>query len=264
MDAPNLADSGKTEHHRASRIGSNTGGFSFSPRRWLIGFLLGVLHCYSSLQVTGAQSVTLAWDSNAETNLAGYRLYYGTTPRNYSAHVQVAKPNTDATVNGLQAGQTYFFAVTAYTHDGLESDYSDEVPYTVPAGGEDLEPKVELTESVVSPVPAPWLSPYPPADTIEIVHIGEDPGGAFDPGGEVEFPTEAAPRLEIEALGQPPVAFLLRFDAPPNRRCELQISEDFLNWHQLVPFTTGSTGGRYELTDLYLGDARRYYRLRFE
>ena len=80
----------------------------------------------------GAQSVTLAWNANTETNLAGYRLYHGTATRSYSTNVAVAHPATTVTVTNLQAGTTYFFAVTAYTTEGLESDYSDEVSYLVP------------------------------------------------------------------------------------------------------------------------------------
>ena len=34
--------------------------------------------------------------------------------------------------SNLASGATYFFAVTAYDTNGLESDYSSEVSYTVP------------------------------------------------------------------------------------------------------------------------------------
>jgi len=35
-------------------------------------------------------------------------------------------------VSGLQEGQTYYFAVTAYNSDGVESDFSSEVTYITP------------------------------------------------------------------------------------------------------------------------------------
>jgi hypothetical protein len=40
---------------------------------------------------------------------------------------------TRATVNGLQAGLTYYFAVTATNSAGLESDYSNEVSTSIPS-----------------------------------------------------------------------------------------------------------------------------------
>jgi len=79
------------------------------------------------------QSVTLAWDPNSEPNLAGYRLYYGAAPRVYFSVIEVpVSPTPQATVTGLEPGVTYYFAVTAFTDDGLESKYSDEVSYLVP------------------------------------------------------------------------------------------------------------------------------------
>ena len=90
----------------------------------LLGFAIGCAH--------GAQSVTLAWNANTETNLAGYRLYSGLASRSYSTgYVQVIHPTTQATVTNLAIGLTNYFAVTAFTSDGLESDYSDEVSYLV-------------------------------------------------------------------------------------------------------------------------------------
>jgi hypothetical protein len=41
--------------------------------------------------------------------------------------------NLTATVSGLIPGATYFFAVTAYDNAGLESTFSGQISYTVPA-----------------------------------------------------------------------------------------------------------------------------------
>ena len=40
--------------------------------------------------------------------------------------------NTAFTVTGLAPGSTYYFATTSHTAAGDESNYSDEVAYTVP------------------------------------------------------------------------------------------------------------------------------------
>ena len=75
-----------------------------------------------------ALSVTLAWNPNTESTLAGYNLYYGTASRAYSGKVAVGTV-TNATVPNLQKGQTYFFSVTATNTAGLESGYSNEVQW---------------------------------------------------------------------------------------------------------------------------------------
>jgi len=75
------------------------------------------------------QSVTLAWNANSETNLAGYRLYWGQASRAYVSSNVVAVSATTSTVTNLVTGERYHFAVTAFTVDGLESDYSDEVVF---------------------------------------------------------------------------------------------------------------------------------------
>ncbi len=83
---------------------------------------------------TGSQAanVTLAWDSNAEPDLAGYIVYFGTVSRNYPTSVDVGKVNSYEVTN-LAAGQTYYFAVTAYDSQGNESAYSNEIPHAIPA-----------------------------------------------------------------------------------------------------------------------------------
>jgi len=82
--------------------------------------------------IKSAQSVSLAWDPNSETNLAGYVIYYGTASGQYSNSNNVMN-TTNTTVAGLLNGVMYFFVVTAYDASGLESDPSNEVAYRVPS-----------------------------------------------------------------------------------------------------------------------------------
>ena len=86
--------------------------------------------CYLMLLTVTAMAgdVTLAWDPNSETDLAGYRLYYGNASRSYSATVPVGNVTT-YTITGLPAG-TFYFAVTAYNTAQAESSYSNEVSKT--------------------------------------------------------------------------------------------------------------------------------------
>jgi hypothetical protein len=78
-------------------------------------------------------TVTLAWNANAPNTIAGYHLYYGGTTKSYTNVVDSGGSTTVAITN-LSGGSTYYFAVTAYDDIGLESDFSNEISYTVPAG----------------------------------------------------------------------------------------------------------------------------------
>jgi len=69
---------------------------------------------------------------NSESNLAGYRIHYGTASSSYTVHLDVHNVTT-YTVTGLTAGQTYYFAASAYNTSGNESGYSNPVSYTVRA-----------------------------------------------------------------------------------------------------------------------------------
>ncbi len=76
--------------------------------------------------------VTLAWDPNSESDLAGYKIYYGTASGNYQWNTDVGNV-TIYTQSSLNIGVTYYFAATAYNTQGLESGFSNEVLYTVPS-----------------------------------------------------------------------------------------------------------------------------------
>jgi hypothetical protein len=85
------------------------------------------------LALSGTQSITLAWDPSTDPTVAGYNIYHGVTSRTYTNMVDAGNV-TGVTITGLVEGTTYFIAATAYNLLGLESDYSGEVSYTVPAG----------------------------------------------------------------------------------------------------------------------------------
>ena len=70
-------------------------------------------------------------NGSALTDLAGYTIHYGTSSSALTKSIRI--PNADATdyvIQGLAAG-TWYFAVTAYTNIGLQSDYSSMVSKTI-------------------------------------------------------------------------------------------------------------------------------------
>src|SRR3954451_15782592 len=67
-----------------------------------------------------AQTVNLAWNANTESDLAGYRVYYGTSSAVYTNNINVGNV-TAYTVTGLNIGQPYYFAIKAYNTAGTES-----------------------------------------------------------------------------------------------------------------------------------------------
>ena len=77
-------------------------------------------------------SVVLTWSPSLDTNVIGYNLYYGGASGNYTNLIHVGNV-TNATVTGLSAGATYFFAATAYDLLAEQSIFSNEAIYLVPA-----------------------------------------------------------------------------------------------------------------------------------
>jgi len=87
--------------------------------------------------VTG--SVTLTWtaptqneDGSALTDLAGYKIYWGTTSGNYPNSITVNdKDATSYVVDNLSSG-TYEFVATSFNTSGVESRYSAPATKVVP------------------------------------------------------------------------------------------------------------------------------------
>ena len=74
-------------------------------------------------------NVTLAWKANREPDLAGYKIYIGTTSGTYNLAGSPFSTEiiTSYIASNLPKGQTYFFAISAYDSAGNESVLSAEV-----------------------------------------------------------------------------------------------------------------------------------------
>ena len=162
-----------------------------NKREWLlkIGWALcGLILLVNPNRAPGAAlstpgSVTLAWNRNSgpSAEVAGYRVYYGTTSRMYTNSVAVGNV-TRYVVSGLTGGVTYFFAVTDYNTDGLESGFSKELHYMSKSSkaSKTRFPVPMNVASAMSAVPSavqiyamPRLSPEIPATNVALpaIHI---------------------------------------------------------------------------------------------
>ena len=74
-------------------------------------------------------TVVLVWNANTESDLAGYRVHYGTASAPFGSIVAVTHPT--ATISNLTNGSTSTFAVTAYNTAGAESPFSASLSYAV-------------------------------------------------------------------------------------------------------------------------------------
>ena len=114
----------------------------------LFFLMLGSIAFLHLPNTSQSAELTLAWSPNAEPDVVGYKLHYGTTSRGYSTFIDTGK-TTNCTVSDLAAGTTYYFAVTAYNTAGATSAYSDEIGYSVPkdSDGDGIPDDLEINYS---------------------------------------------------------------------------------------------------------------------
>lgn len=93
-----------------------------------------------------AGSVNLSWHPNAELDLQGYNVYYGTQSRSYGPPVPVGDANQHE-IQGLEKGETYYFAVSAIDNAGNESGYSSETSKQIPFN-DDTAPSIIILSPV--------------------------------------------------------------------------------------------------------------------
>lgn len=96
--------------------------------------LLVILLFFCAVEVHAAGRAVLTWDQSTESDLAGYKVYMGTSSGQYGPPVDVgltATPQAPRHVIEPLSDGDYFFAVTAYDQSGNESGFSNEVDKTI-------------------------------------------------------------------------------------------------------------------------------------
>ncbi len=107
----------------------------------------------SNLRVmTGPGYVDLKWDLSNESELAGYNLYYGKTSGRYTRRRSVGKVSSYR-LEGLNNGEVYYFAITAYDGQSRESDYSDEVGIVINEPLSSTSPFEQFTADLLAKIP---------------------------------------------------------------------------------------------------------------
>lgn len=103
------------------------------PRRRGLACVLAVLSSLvvlpAALHAADAPPVSLSWNANPESSVAGYKIHFGTQSGVYTSVVDVGKV-TQATLPKMQMGSTYYMAVSAYNSAGQESPRSSEFSVT--------------------------------------------------------------------------------------------------------------------------------------
>lgn len=96
--------------------------------RKLTTLILAWLLSFAMVAASHARDVTLQWDANTETTVAGYKVYYNADSAGppFSSTGTVGKV-TSTTLTGLDPSKAYYFAVTAFDATGTESTYSNIV-----------------------------------------------------------------------------------------------------------------------------------------
>jgi hypothetical protein len=112
-------------------------------------FPIALLAIVLFTSIASAQTPTVAWNANAEADLAGYVVQYGTQAGSPSTNLDVGNV-TSRQFTGLTAGATYYFRVVAYNGSGQSSSPSTEASYTVPG-----VPTPSVTLTSISPTSGP-------------------------------------------------------------------------------------------------------------
>lgn len=87
---------------------------------------------------TGTGTALLSWlpptentDNSVLTDLAGYKIYYGTSPSNYNTPIIINDSGLSSfLVEGL-GNSDWYFVMTAFNSSGIESGYSTMVSKSI-------------------------------------------------------------------------------------------------------------------------------------
>jgi Putative Ig domain len=120
-------------------LAANVGTYSNVVIRASDGSATASLPAFAvTVSSVGNGAATLTWtpptrntDGSSLTNLAGYRIYYGTSSSSLSRTVQIANPGVASYVVSNLSPATWYFSVRSYTTKGVESSGSNVASKTV-------------------------------------------------------------------------------------------------------------------------------------
>jgi hypothetical protein len=139
-----------------------------------------------------AAQVELAWEP-PPGSVTGYKVHYGGSSKNYDHRVDVGN-STGCTISGLQEGETYYFAATAYNAVD-ESNFSEELVYTIPFG---ITSEASFPNNNPQVIEAEDMS-YHATGTQDGAYWLLWANGIMNE--EVDFPNTGTYRIEITAKG---------------------------------------------------------------
>jgi len=100
---------------------------------------------FISITNSFASQVTLTWNISTADDIAGYKIYYGNSSRNYNSFVDVGNQSN-----------TYFIAVTAYDINGNESGFSKETSNVASLSGNNSPVLPFVDNQMVPQTKKPW------------------------------------------------------------------------------------------------------------
>ena len=97
---------------------------------WLVSVLLVVIGLIGGANAA-TTSVAFKWKANTEPDLAGYKLYYGVAAGSYTNQIVLGSV-TSYQMTNLLVGTTYYFALSAFDTNDMESDLTPELQFPSP------------------------------------------------------------------------------------------------------------------------------------
>ena len=70
-------------------------------------------------------------DGSPLTDLAGYKIRYGTSPGNYNNTITINNPGLTSYLIDNLASADWYFVMTSFNASGIESSFSTEVSKTI-------------------------------------------------------------------------------------------------------------------------------------
>jgi hypothetical protein len=125
---------------------------------------------FGSLQPQGLRLTTVGdavyalFDLLGDSRVAGYNLYYGAVSGRYLNRRTLPLVRSSV-IRGLPVGTRLYFAVTAYSADGEESEFSFEAAVTVGDPSSSTSPLIIEGEAGLGGDMAALVPPMPPPDT---------------------------------------------------------------------------------------------------